>query len=288
MAEHGTKYHYHRKPFMFELPTPKDDGLHIPTVGEWSSDKHYFLMRYIDAFTTSMKEKKWSALHYIDLFAGAGIERLQTSKELDWGSPLIAAYAPHPFDGFHLCEKKKRNHTALNARIVKVRPDSQRLYGDANQKICEIVREIPQGSLSLAFLDPYGLHLDFDTLKVLSQLRADLIIFFPDHLDALRNWGRNYLHDPNSNLDRCLGPACDWRSRINNTPPDRHAEVFRELYVAQIKSLGYTHFEYQRIYAKGHPLYILIFCSRSVLAAKLWRGISEKEPHGQRTFKFES
>jgi len=273
---------------MPEIPTPTDDGLYIPTVGDWSRDKHYFLTRYIDAFTTSMKKKKWSGLHYIDLFAGAGIERLETSKNLDWGSPLIAAHARHAFDGLHLCEKNNRRYTALSLRIAKIRPDAQVLHGDANEKIKEIVKQIPQKSLSLAFLDPYGFDLDFDTVKLLSQLRADLIIFFPDHLDALRNWGTNYLRDPNSKLDRYLGPACDWRSAINNAPSDRHAEVFRELYVAQIKSLGYTHFEYQRIYGKGHPLYILILCSRSALAAKLWRGISQIAPDGQRTFKFDS
>ena len=90
-------------------------------------------MRYIDAFTTYMKNKKWRGLH------------------------------------------------------------SQLLHGDANEKICEIVREIPRRTLTLAFLDPYGLHLDYETLKVLSSIRADLIIFFPDHLDALRNWEYNYL-----------------------------------------------------------------------------------------------
>lgn len=58
---------------MPEIPVPKDDGLYIPTVGEWSRDKHYYLGRYIHAFTTSMKDKKWSGLYYIDLFAGAGI-----------------------------------------------------------------------------------------------------------------------------------------------------------------------------------------------------------------------
>jgi len=204
---------------MPEIPTPKDDGLYIPTVGEWSRDKHYYLSRYIHAFTTSMKKKKWTGLHYIDLFGGAGIERLQTSKELDWGSPLIAAYAPHSFDKLHLCEKRTREYSALKSRIGKTRPDSQVLCGDANQKIHEIVREIPQGTLSLAFLDPYGLHLHFDTVKVLSQLRADLIIYFPDHLDALRNWESNYLDDPDSNLDRWMGPSCDWRATLNNAPP---------------------------------------------------------------------
>lgn len=72
---------------MTEPSPPQDDGLYIPTVGQWSSQKHYFLRRYINAFTTSMKNK-WSALHYIDLFAGAGIERLKDFRELDWGSPM--------------------------------------------------------------------------------------------------------------------------------------------------------------------------------------------------------
>jgi len=81
---------------MFELPQPQNDGLYTPIVGKQSSDKHYFLMRYIDIFTTAMTGK-WKGLHYIDLFAGAGIEKLRGSEELQWGSPMIAANAPKPF-----------------------------------------------------------------------------------------------------------------------------------------------------------------------------------------------
>lgn len=272
---------------MFELSSPKDDDLYIPTVGEQSRDKHYFLMRYIDAFTTSMKNKKWQGLHYIDLFAGAGIEKLERSQKLDWGSPMIAAKAPHPFDRLHLCEKNKRTYKALKSRVDQIKPDSQILYGDANKKIHEIVEEIPQRTLSLAFLDPYGLHLDYETLRVLSNIRADLIIFFPDHLDALRNWEHNYLDNPDSNLDRCLGPGTNWRSLLNEAPAQRRAEILRNLYVDQLKKqLGYTEFEYERISFKGHPLYVLIFCSRHKIAAKLWRGISGKKPNGQRTWPF--
>jgi hypothetical protein len=40
---------------MFELQPTDDDGLHIAEVGDWSEDKHHFLRRYIDAFTTSMR-----------------------------------------------------------------------------------------------------------------------------------------------------------------------------------------------------------------------------------------
>jgi len=273
---------------MFELPSPKDDGLYIPAVGEWSHDKHYFLTRYIDAFTTSMKNKKWQGLHYIDLFAGAGIERLEHSQKLDWGSPMIAAQAPYPFDRLHLCELDSKKYQTLEKRITIIRPNSQILKGDANKKIHKIVEDIPQRTLSLAFLDPYGLHLDYETLKVLSNIRADLIIFFPDHLDALRNWEHTYLDNPESNLDRCLGPGTNWRSLLNETPARRRAEVLRNLYVDQLKTqLEYTDFEYERISYRGHPLYILIFCSRHKIAAKLWRGISGKKPDGQRTLRFD-
>jgi len=236
----------------------------------------------MDAFTTSMREK-WDGLHYIDLFAGAGIERLKDSKALEWGSPMLAVHARYPFSQLHLCEKSGTKHKALTARVSQKRADSQILCGDANRCIDEIVQEIPMTStLSLAFLDPYGLHLEFETLRKLSDIRADLIVFFPDHIDALRNQEMHYLQDSNSNLDRCLGPGADWRTVRDVTPTDRLAEALRNLYVDQIRSLGYCEFEYQRIYMKGHPLYILIFCSRSTVAAKLWRGISIKESDNQR------
>ncbi|TFG44784.1 MAG: three-Cys-motif partner protein TcmP [Candidatus Brocadiia bacterium] len=269
---------------MPDLAPPKDDGLIIPEVGEWSRDKHYYLRRYIDAFTSSMK-KKWGGLHYIDLFAGAGIEKLKDSGDLDWGSPLIAAQ--YPFSKLHLCELNTEKYSTLKIRINEYKRDSQILQGDANEKIAEIVNDIPKRSLSLAFLDPYGLHLEFETLKVLANKRADLIIFFPDHLDALRNWEHNYHDNPDSLLDRCLGDGTDWRSIRKSTPPEKYAEVLRNLYVKQIKSLGYTEFEYKRISMKGHPLYILIFCSRHKLAAKLWRGISSIQHDGQRTLPFD-
>jgi len=271
---------------MPELAQPVDDGLLIPTVGQWSSDKHYYLSRYIDAFTTSMREK-WEGLHYIDVFAGAGIERLKESGVLEWGSPMLAAHARFPFARLHLCEKNKAKHKALTARISRIRSDCQILCGDANERIDEIVREVPtRNTLSLAFLDPYGLHLEFETLRKLSDIRADLIIFFPDHIDALRNWEEYYLRNPDSNLHRCLGSGADRRSIMDTTPTDRPAEVLRNSYVSQIRSLGYCEFEYQRINMKGHPLYILIFCSRSKLAAKLWRRISIKESDNQRRLPF--
>ena len=274
--------------FMPDLPPPKPDGLLTPEVGDWSRDKHHFLRRYLDAFTTAMKNKGWSGLHYIDLFAGAGVEQLKLSKELQWGSPMLAAQTRFPFTRLHLCEIDKEKHDALAQRIARLAlsSDPQVLLGDANDKVHEIIATIPPGALSLAFLDPYGLHLDFGTVRALSAKRTDLIVFFPDYLDVLRNLS-TYKATPDSNMDRFMGDGVDWLAVLRETPQDRRAETLRELYVRQIEKLGYKHFEYERIRAHGHPLYLLIFCSKHPLGAKIWRGISSTKPGGQKTIDFD-
>ena len=274
---------------MLELPPPEDDGLIIPEVGEWSHDKHHFLRRYVDAFTTAMRGKRWHGLHYLDLFAGPGIERLEKSKRLEWGSPLVAAQARYPFTGLHYCELSAEKYEALEARLARLKPRSavQMLPGDANQCVREIVQGIPDQSLSLAFLDPYGLHLQFDTLRVLAEKRADLIIFFPDRLDILRNAATYYFDNPDSNLDRVLGTAADWRHVWDQTPESRRAAAVRDLYVEQIRGLGYAHFDYEPVPNSGARLYWLIFASRSPVGVRIWRHIAQKKPDGQMGMDFD-
>jgi len=272
---------------MSELAPPKDDALYIPVVGQQSKDKHFFLNNYIGIFTTSMR-RKWK-LHYVDLFAGAGMEKLKDSGQINWGSPLIAANTRFPFQRLHLCEKNRRKFDALESRILEILPDSQVLCGDANEKVHAIVGEIEnEGSLSLAFLDPYGLDLAFETLRALATIRADLIIFFPDRLDVLRNWKQYYYDDRESKLDRHLGSDSNWRSVLDNAPPNKRVEHLRSLYVQRLKEkLGYLHVEYERIPTHGRPLYYLVFCSRSELGARFWRDICRNKRDGQKTFRFE-
>lgn len=271
-----------------KLPDPIDDGLCIPKVKDHSRDKHHFLARYVSAFTRAMHKKKWSGLHYVDLFAGAGIERLEESGKLSLGSPMIAANAFPRFSRLHLCELKKVRFAALKKRILESKQptEPQILNGDANDCVSEIVASIPRGTLTLAFLDPYGLHLDFETIRRLSSIRADLIIFFPDRLDALRNWKLNYHDDPDSNLDIVLGKGAAWRPIFEQEPKCRWAEKLRELYVSKIRTIGYRFFDYERISANGQPIYQLIFCSKDEAGAKIWRGTAQKKPDNQNTFDF--
>ena len=272
---------------MLELSKASDDGLITMSVGEWSNDKHHFLFRYLDAFTTAMKRKKWSGLHYIDLFCGPGLLKLESGDQFIWGSPLIAAHCAG-LDSLHLCDANPDFIKAVRDRIERIRPQGNVEYydGDANEKVNDIVAKIPKGGLSLAFLDPFGLHLHFKTLEVLAKHRVDLIIFFPDRLDALRNCENVYKDRPNSNLDKVLGTKADWRSLFDNTPQDSRAEGLRDLYIKSIRTLGYSEFEYERISTRAGPLYLLIFCSHHPAGSKIWNNISRIKPDGQRTLDF--
>jgi three-Cys-motif partner protein len=271
---------------MLRLPKPQDDGLYVEKVGPWAKHKHHFLKRYLDAFTVAMRPKGWSGLHYIDLFAGPGICRIRDTGELDWGSALIAAQIPQ-FDSIHLCEKVREKHHALRQRLLKFALEIRLHHGDGNSLAPVILSEIPTGSLSVAFLDPYGLHLDFGTVRILAAKRIDLIIFFPDHLDALRNMKFVYQDQLDSNLDRFLGPDADWRS-ILGLPNERWAGALRGLYVEQLKKLGYVEFGYERICGRQRtPLYLLIFCSKHRAGRDIWEGVASKKADGQRTFEFD-
>jgi three-Cys-motif partner protein len=237
-------------------------------------------------FGTSMKNK-WKELHYIDLFAGSGITKLKDKEKLGWGSPLIAAQNPKKvINKLHLCEKNKEKYHALKTRIKSIEnpPEIQIFNADGNKKAKKIIDDIPRDSLCLSFLDPYGLHLNFETIKILSQRRGDLIIFYPDKLDILRNWHEYYYDNPKSNLDLFLGADSNWREVLSNTASANYVDKFANIYQNQLHKIGYNYTSKERIPAKGRELYLLIFASKSKFALKLWTENVSIKANGQRTF----
>jgi hypothetical protein len=94
------------------------------------------------------------------------------------------------------------------------------------------------------------------------------------------------LGNPNSKLDLVLGVR--WVVRLPAPPRARWAEVLTEIYVEQIRSLGYVEFDYERIsLPTGRFLYKLIFCSKHKAGGRIWRNVARKKRDGQDTFDFD-
>lgn len=268
-----------------------EDGLPVRDSGPWAADKLYFWNRYIEITTKAMVGKQaWKAgVCYVDLFAGPGVCELRTTGERIPGSPLIAANAPKPFELILLCELDGTLADACQHRMRKS-PASDRfclIQGDCNDKIDDIVAKLPNRALTLAFLDPTGLHLRFNTVQKLSSHGpVDLLILFPDATDILRNADHYYFDQEESNLDHVLGRKSNWRerkTRLGSSDPTKLRELYSDIYKDQLRAeAGYTHFAHEVIRGPSGPLYRLVYATKHSKGIHFWNESVKKELGGQK------
>lgn len=230
---------------------------------------------------------KWRERHYVDLFSGSGKAAIRGSDEIVLASPLLAATVIDHFTQVHTCDKNSGRVEALRRRLSateQARP-AQVIEGDANEAIDQVLALIPdRGALTLAFIDPYGLHIDFSTIAKLSARRADLVVLLADNMDALRNWATVYQAD-NSLLDRFMGEP-GWRELLGG--PGDQAERLRVRYEERLGSLEYQHFAHERILnTRGSDIYTLVYASRSPVGLQFWNRAASVDERGQRRLGFD-
>ena len=167
------------------------DDLKMRRSHDYAKDKLTILERYIYRFATSMKEKGWNALNYIDLLAGPGKNRFAPSGDIRLGSPLLSLMTKYPFTNYFFVEKGPQQFTSLEQRVRACQlHDRVHLSNkDCNEAIDEVIgvlSEIDRNrmhgrpSLNLAFIDPEGIEeIEWKTIEKLArQQRMDLIINF--------------------------------------------------------------------------------------------------------------
>jgi three-Cys-motif partner protein len=196
-----------------------EDGLLMnEEVGAWSPDKYKLLQLYAYLFTNGMRGK-WSSLTYVDMYSGAGLSRVKGTNQVLLGSPLIALSLDYKFSRYIFCEADPGRLLALKDRVARQFPGAAVTFieGDCNDPSCQIANEIPKGSLTLCFVDPYDLGIQYDTLRSLNTDRnMDFLCLINSRADAGRN-PQNYTREDNSKVDAFLGGS-DWRKRWESLP----------------------------------------------------------------------
>lgn len=267
-----------------------DDGLPTRACGAWTEKKLYFWNSYIHITTMAMVDNPaWKGgLAYVDLFAGPGVCEIREPNRRIPGSPLIAAHAPKPFSKIICVEKDSDSASACRARLARS-PAANRskvIGGDCNQVVGEVVAQIPDQALTLAFIDPEGMDVPLATLKHLaSNRRVDFLLLFADSVDALRNIE---LYDiPDSKMDSMFGPDSGWREALEALPNNaaRHKrQVLRATYQRQLtKHLGYAGFRTKEIRGPRGPLYSLLYASRHERGLEFWDKATSKDVGGQKS-----
>lgn len=281
---------------------PESDGLPMRDSGSWVAEKLDYLKRYIYIFETSMYSQPWRRRNYIDLFSGPG-KCCVPEREVYLGSPLLSLTTEHPFTNYYFVDLEPENVNALRQRVA-ASPLQEHVWcevGDANGKAKEVVDRIlavdrtylpgKRSCLNLAFLDPEGMDLHWETVATLAKpYSMDLIIYYPQ-LGLERNMPKLYQTPELNRIDLFFGSS-EWRN-IFAKWRDKAVGLHRNLmdhYKDNLVKLGYidvlrddeTNDEpLIRNSQKNAPLYRLLFASKHPLGNDFWHKVVSRNVYGQ-------
>lgn len=263
------------------------DGSRVAKVGEWASEKHLRLRRYVDI--TRATRRKWSQDYnhqtsYIDLYCGPGRAIVKGTNDLIDGSALVAATEAMnkgvPFDQIYIADLDRENVAACASRL-KARGcrDVRPLVGAAAETASRVVQSLDHKSLHIALLDPFNIKaLPFDVIRTLAWVKRMDMIIHVSTMDLQRNIQRMMKNGVLSAF------APGWEKFVD--PNQRNELVVRAVFQhwrACIEALDYRISDnIERVAgAKNQPLYWLVLATRSELADTFWGQVSHIHPQGE-------
>jgi len=273
-----------------------DDRLLCPEVGSWAEVKYRLISLYATLFSSGMKAK-WDVRVYVELYAGAGYNRIRGTGTIIAGSPIRALTVKDPFDKYIFCEESPELLDTLKARVKRTAPsaDVEFIRGDCNLQAKTICSKIPQGSsqktvLSLCFVDPFDIGIKFGTLRTLSKRYVDFLILLAVYMDANRAYS-HYVSPRSTKVEEFLGSKT-WRERwaVAQNEGTPFPDFLAREYASGMETLGYLptpiySMKKVRSDEKNLPLYYISLFSRNPLASQFWEQVLEYSTD-QRTLGF--
>lgn len=224
-------------------------------IGRWSEEKLDLLAKYLKAYSAIMNNQKQSwlnAYYYIDAFAGSVRPRAKEDEQryID-GSPLRALQTEPKFDAYWFIDVSPRRIERLEglrdefpACTIEIR------QGNCNEILCnEVISEITYASKRRAFvfLDPYGLQVDWETVRKLANTRTcDIFVNF-SVMGVTRLLPRDQRPEGEvlEQLNKVMG-STNWLDQIYQPPrqlslfPDLEPALIRETIKAEELASLYT------------------------------------------------
>lgn len=267
----------------------------ITEIGYWSEIKLEILREYAKVYSIILSKQSYIKHVYIDAFAGAGFHISKTTREQVAGSPLTALDVDPPFEAFHLIDLDDEK-TKLLAEITRGIPNVFIYRGDCNKVLLEAIfpkvryEDYRRG---LCFLDPYGLHLNWEVLRVAGEMRSlDIFLNFP-MMDINRTalWRNpDAVSDENAQRMTAFWGDASWRDAsytesaqatlfgepvMEKASNDVIAEAFRER-LQKVAGFKFVPEPIPMRNSKGATVYYLFFATHNPTADKLGRYILKK------------
>lgn len=172
--------------------------------GKWTEEKIDVFIKYAEAYLTVMKDRPYYKLLYFDGFAGSGV--IDPTEDGDpyeliqgVATRILNIAEPRPFDSYYFVEKNKSNAQKLDRMIKEHYPKKLAwvVNEDCNKKLMDLAsymrRPANKNLRALAFIDPYGMQLSWNSLLSLQAIPMDIWILIPTGIGVgrlLRNDGQ--------------------------------------------------------------------------------------------------
>jgi three-Cys-motif partner protein len=201
------------------------------TVGPWAQQKLAALEQYLEFYGTALSKQNFRRV-YIDAFAGACVAKIRNSdvppepspffddpeasnaqEQFILGSPIRALNIKHPFHKHYFFDLDESRAEELGT-VTEGRRDVEVKVGDCNPLIRSLIPQLKSKSVrGVAFLDPYGAHLEWETLEALASTGTmEVVVNFPVAMAINRLITRSgeIPEKWSAQLDRCFGTP-EWR-----------------------------------------------------------------------------
>ena len=156
--------------------------LHHTFGGEWTRRKLITLEKYLNAYTTALKNKPFD-LVYLDAFSGEGIWTPETGEPMD-GSPMLALKATgKPFSQLYLNDANHVKGTKLRELVGERYPDRTGVHYssvDADTFLERTCKGIKHPKRGVVFFDPFNSQTGWSSMKSIAATEVlDAIVLFP-------------------------------------------------------------------------------------------------------------
>jgi|HubBroStandDraft_2_1064218.scaffolds.fasta_scaffold83547_2 three-Cys-motif partner protein len=155
--------------------------------GNWTVKKIEMIVDYAKAYLTIMNKYPQFKTLYFDGFAGSGNitnERKADRQTIKGGAiRILEIDVPKAFDMYYFVEMNEKDAEDLRS-TVKTSFASRNVHvvsEDCNKKLVSMAEFLQRDSCwrVLAFIDPYGMSLNWSSVEVLKGLGIDLWILVP-------------------------------------------------------------------------------------------------------------
>lgn len=248
-------------------------------------DKKHYLERYLNIFSRGVGKKWAGKLSYVDLFSGPGRSIIRGSQEEVQGSPLLSlnySFSQYVFVDVPEVLSSLKQRLSRHPKL----PQITLIEGDCNTVITEVLKALPSNHLTLAFIDPTGLQIRFNTIRRLVHNRkVDLLMTVQLGMGIRMNLPL-YAQTEGAAISDFLGNT-GWREdwEAGGTPSQITRRILNR-YVKQLKALGYSTVQDRAIEVRSEEnnllLYFMVLASRHPLGKDFWRKATQIGPSGQR------